>query len=149
MVNVFQVSKFLFLLLILLTISSSAISSIEAKSPHGHTTSNQLPNPSESQEHSHLRIYQSGEEYNSNAKIFTKGQDDTDFFSEQDWNRIPNNSRRLLSKYFKDLSDQEVMFIAGFLMLVFVCLSCCCCCNTNLCQEIVCFWAIWEICFDD
>lgn len=46
---------------------------------------------------------------------------------------------------FRDMSNEEVMVLAAVLFVLFFFLSCCCCCNTNLCQELVCLWAIWEL----
>lgn len=60
-----------------------------------------------------------------------------------------NTQRQLpVEDYFRHMSDRDVMILAGLLFLLFVFLSCCCCCNTNLCQELVCLWALWELCCD-
>ena len=58
-----------------------------------------------------------------------------------------SRTQRRLPIDYHHMSNVEVMFIAAALFVILFFLSCCCCCNTNLCEELVCFWAIWEIFF--
>lgn len=55
---------------------------------------------------------------------------------------------RKMRDFTRDLSDQEIMMVALAALAVLACLGCCCCCDTSTCQNIICCWAAWEICFD-
>lgn len=57
--------------------------------------------------------------------------------------------QRFASEFFKDMNDEEVMFVAGLAFFILVCLSCCCCIDTTFLRNIVALWCCWELCCDD